>query len=117
MASCNHKAISITLSLYSALWQLHEEGCQDYIWADAICINQNDIAQKTEQICIIGQIYKRANLVFIWLGESAKDDLIGVVLIWYICNLLEEDNLDYALGQADPSFFKSMLLLKPGPLW
>jgi Heterokaryon incompatibility protein (HET) len=105
MASCNGKAISITLSLYSALWQLREEECRDYIWADAICINQNDMAEKTEQVRMMGGIYKQASLVFIWLGERAEDDLIGMALMKYICDRLEEDNLDYTSGPPDPSFF------------
>jgi hypothetical protein len=53
----------------------------------------------------MGGIYKRASLVFIWLGERAEADLIGVVLMKYICGRLEEDNLDYTFGPPDPSFF------------
>jgi len=41
------------------------------IWIDSICINQNNISEKTEQVRLMGDIYTRASLVTVWLSTSA----------------------------------------------
>ena len=48
VCTCDEKILRITRSLYCALWQLRQEGIEEYIWADAICINQLDSVEKTE---------------------------------------------------------------------
>lgn len=37
------------------------------LWIDAICINQNSLAEKKQQIPMIGQIYSRATMLIAWL--------------------------------------------------
>ncbi|KAJ8132815.1 hypothetical protein O1611_g808 [Lasiodiplodia mahajangana] len=39
------------------------------IWIDALCINQDDLSEKSHQIQLMGDIYKRAHRVFSWLGQ------------------------------------------------
>jgi hypothetical protein len=41
-----------------------------YIWIDQICINQDDIVERTQQVSIMGIIYRRALQVVVWLGTS-----------------------------------------------
>jgi len=41
-------------------WQL--------IWADAVCINQDDIAERNKQVRMMGRIYAEAAVVTAWLG-------------------------------------------------
>jgi len=43
------------------------------LWIDAICINQESIAERSQQVPIMGDIYKTAQRVFIWLGKGTKD--------------------------------------------
>jgi hypothetical protein len=45
-------------------------GKEEYIWADAICINQDDIAEKTEQLLMMHEIYSRAEAVYVDLGDA-----------------------------------------------
>jgi hypothetical protein len=44
-----------------------------YLWVDAICINQDDIAEKTKEIAVMGNIYKNAILT-IAAGSAASTD-------------------------------------------
>jgi hypothetical protein len=104
MAICNGKAIEITRSLYSTLWQNREHGSQARIWADAICVNQNDTTEKTEQIRMMRDIYSRALYVVIWLGELAEDDLIGIWLMKHICD-----------EHIRPNFWNAVLALMRRP--
>jgi hypothetical protein len=41
------------------------------LWADAICINQEDLQEKCEQVQQMKLIYQRAQLVVVWLGPAA----------------------------------------------
>lgn len=38
------------------------------IWADAVCINQNDVDERSSQVGIMSDIYSSAKGCQIWLG-------------------------------------------------
>ncbi|CVL07323.1 related to heterokaryon incompatibility protein (het-6OR allele) [Fusarium mangiferae] len=40
------------------------------LWIDAICINQDDIAERNSQVAMMSQIYGSARCVVAWLGEE-----------------------------------------------
>lgn len=40
------------------------------IWVDALCINQDDLAERGSQISIMNLIYQSAQKVLVWLGEA-----------------------------------------------
>ena len=40
------------------------------VWVDAICINQNDIVERNQQVQIMGDIYRAASRVRVWLGHG-----------------------------------------------
>lgn len=42
------------------------------IWIDAICINQADLAERSQQVAIMGSIYSGARCVLSWLGEPDR---------------------------------------------
>lgn len=41
------------------------------IWIDALCINQNDDAEKSTHVQHMGSIYEHADEVLVWLGTSS----------------------------------------------
>lgn len=47
-----------------------------YIWIDALVINQNNISERSHQVNIMGDIYKAASRVIVWLGID--DDLTEI---------------------------------------
>jgi hypothetical protein len=54
---------------------------QILIWIDAVCINQKDKAEKVTQIAIMGNIYRQAAKVVVWLGRPENDsDLVLTAL-------------------------------------
>jgi hypothetical protein len=63
------KRLPITRNLYLALrsMQSGETGTM-HVWADTICINQEDNAKKSAQIQLMREIYHTASEVQIWLG-------------------------------------------------
>ncbi|KAI1397756.1 HET-domain-containing protein [Hypoxylon fuscum] len=45
----------------------------DLIWADAICINQNDLDEKTRQVMLMDRVYLKAAETIVWLGEETPN--------------------------------------------
>jgi hypothetical protein len=43
------------------------------LWVDAVCINQADIVEKSEQVSMMNLIYATAYKVLVWLGPAADD--------------------------------------------
>ncbi|KAL2068471.1 hypothetical protein VTL71DRAFT_16569 [Oculimacula yallundae] len=54
------------------------------IWADAICINQSDLHEKTFQVQQMKEVYENASIVTVWLGVAAdrSDQLIESLRPW-----------------------------------
>ena len=51
------------------------------IWADQLCIDQTNIADKERQIPIMVDIYRNARTVIIWLGEENEDSDLAMQTI------------------------------------
>jgi hypothetical protein len=49
------------------------------LWIDAVCINQTDDREKSIQVAMMDIIYRRANRVLIYLGESDGRDTTRVM--------------------------------------
>lgn len=73
------KEVLITKNLHSALCHLRYRDQQRILWADALCINQTDLRERTHQVSLMSSIYSRAKLVLVWLGEA-----------WEGCELIME---------------------------
>ncbi|KAH7409029.1 heterokaryon incompatibility protein-domain-containing protein [Cadophora sp. MPI-SDFR-AT-0126] len=65
------ETINITESLYSALVRLRRLTKSRLIWADALCINQDDNREKNHQILLMRQIYSSAFRTLAYLGDEA----------------------------------------------
>ncbi|KAF1836701.1 HET-domain-containing protein [Decorospora gaudefroyi] len=67
---CNGQSIQIGPSLSQALRRLRCQETARIVWADAICINQEDEAEKSHQVPMMGRIYSSARRVVVWLGHG-----------------------------------------------
>jgi Heterokaryon incompatibility protein (HET) len=66
-------AVAITLSLASALRRFRRHDSARLLWADGICIDQNNNAEKAVQVPLMADIYKSAIRTLAWLGEGDED--------------------------------------------
>ena len=73
--SCNDCSAFITTNLYHALVQIWSMTPQKRLWADALCINQEDDVEKGFQVGLMGDTYRQAGAVIIWFGETNKQTL------------------------------------------
>lgn len=78
---CNRAENTITANLAAALRQFRWRRRKRRLWVDAVSINQDDNAEKSTQVRLMGSIYKSATQVLVWLGpgtevtKSALDDM------------------------------------------
>jgi hypothetical protein len=73
----NRRAITINgvrllvrKNCFHALRQTRLHYPDDYVWLDAICINQLDLAEKSAQVAMMGAIYANAVLVLACIGPT-----------------------------------------------
>lgn len=64
------KTLQITVNLEDALHQLGNS--YGLLWVDAICINQEDIPERSREVLRMGDIYSLASGVVAWLGVATK---------------------------------------------
>ncbi|KAH6862917.1 heterokaryon incompatibility protein-domain-containing protein, partial [Alternaria alternata] len=60
--------IRVTTNLEQALRHLRDVKNDLTLWVDAVCINQSDNSEKSQQVALMGQIYRQCAQVRIWLG-------------------------------------------------
>jgi hypothetical protein len=76
---CNGRTLHVTINLYHALQHLRLQHLRraptdppKYIWIDALCINQEDLSERSAQVARMGEIYKDAQMVVAWLGKRDR---------------------------------------------
>jgi len=50
-------------------------------WVDAICIDQENVDERSQQVLIMAEIYGRATKTLIWLGEASEGTDDGLKLV------------------------------------
>jgi hypothetical protein len=56
------------------------------LWVDAICINQQDLEEKSKQVQVMGQIYLLSSRLCIWLGCPSDDSSLAMSALREISN-------------------------------
>jgi hypothetical protein len=72
---------AITKNLYQALQRLRLPNGGRRVWIDAVCIDQQNAAERSLQVAMMGRIFSSAVTVYIWLGESEPEDAIAFAAI------------------------------------
>lgn len=76
IVECNGAEIEVGINLAAALWTLRREREPRMVWADAVCINQEDTPERSHQVSRMSAIFKSAFQVLIWLGDHFYQDRI-----------------------------------------
>ena len=118
----NGEVVMIPRNLYAALLCLATEPWQDslrktgepigynvWIWADAICIDQSSLAERSQQVQLMRQTYQSAASVLVGLGPRVDTDQGLIELI---------DGLHERLSEAtkgqDPRSLDLVALINAG---
>jgi hypothetical protein len=70
MAAAHMAATPVKMrrNLDNALRHIRSEFETRIIWVDALCINQQDLAEKAEEVALMSRVYRTYSAVYIWLG-------------------------------------------------
>ncbi|KAF4627649.1 hypothetical protein G7Y89_g10503 [Cudoniella acicularis] len=82
----NGHELTVTTNLVSCLQQLrndykHHPGRfspTQYLWVDAICINQMDIQERNSQVQLMGSIYRFAVTTLCWIGKESDNSSLAI---------------------------------------
>jgi Heterokaryon incompatibility protein (HET) len=69
---CDGGELRITQSLANVLKRMRLRSEPRALWADSICINQEDGKEKGHQVALMGQIYRAAKRALVYLGDDEE---------------------------------------------
>lgn len=69
---CDGKELKVPQNLSDFLFQLRSPTEARILWADSICINQNDENEKGSQIRLMRSIFQEATKVLVWIGTDSS---------------------------------------------
>ena len=86
--------VAVTNSLHSALLAIREDPrvtlMQAGVWVDALCINQDDLVERSKEIKTMRSIFGDSMGVFVHLGPASDDTHLALELIRLISYNLKE---------------------------
>ncbi|KAL2107962.1 hypothetical protein VUR80DRAFT_4457 [Thermomyces stellatus] len=78
--------VPISTSLHGALKALRRKSGVITVWADALCINQDNGEERTRQVQHMKDIYSRAQSVAVWLGPEGDASGLAMRLLNHIAH-------------------------------
>jgi hypothetical protein len=96
------ETVGITLNLFEALQALVPVGAatnaptrgpdlrqfqNQYLWVDAICINQKDDDEKNHQVPLMRHIYSQASKTLMCLGKAARESDLALDWLVHLTNI------------------------------
>ncbi|KAH8592935.1 heterokaryon incompatibility protein-domain-containing protein [Bisporella sp. PMI_857] len=94
------KNLRVTQNLAAALFHLRHEHEPRRFWIDAICVDQQNLHERSSQVQRMGDIYKLADRVVVWLGPEENGSSIAMGLLENLASMIEVDLLT---GYMEPS--------------
>lgn len=85
---CNGKRLPVTQTLIEALHRFRDPDNIVTLWIDQICVCQERVKERNQQVKLMGQIFKGARKVLVWLGEDYDDSSMSYRPITIICSEL-----------------------------
>lgn len=103
---CDGADLAVTSNVFHALQELRLGARVRCVWIDAICINQDDVQERSYQVTLMRNIYSTAAGVIVWLGPSQPPTLQA----WKAMRSIEEYEKSLLNEQAKkPSVRKPLL--------
>ncbi|KAK7959369.1 uncharacterized protein PG986_004223 [Apiospora aurea] len=95
--NCNGGMIPVTQNLFHAMRTCFDRYPDAWLWADGICINQQDFAERGSQVQLMGSIYEKASMVLAHPGHHQYGKTEGDS---------EEDDAEPDMGDSQSSGVK-----------
>jgi hypothetical protein len=114
--------LDIGQNLAEALVHLRLKKERRVLWVDATCINQRDLAERSKEVRKMGDIYRLAACVLVWLGPASADSSLAMQTISYLGSQVDVDfnaNTSYAAADAEEDgwYLSGVALPYPRTTW
>lgn len=109
-------ALPITRNLAIALRHLKCPASARVLWIDAICINQDDLSERSSEVLNMDSIYSKARQVTVWLGPSRANSSLALETLRRLGEgvdySVETNHISYKPGSLASSLEKDTNALK-----
>ncbi|MCJ1460506.1 hypothetical protein MMC28_010888 [Mycoblastus sanguinarius] len=78
---CNGGRLAVTKDLLTALRRFRRKDKIVTFWIDQICIDQENVEERSSQIQLMRDIYKNAQTVYVWIGDEADDSSLAITFM------------------------------------
>jgi hypothetical protein len=120
---CNGRELGVTVNLIDAFVRVRHPDRPRTLWADAVCINQGSVHERSHQVSFMGRIYQHARTVLICIGQDpdgGAEDVAALVkenvdLILRHRSITEMPRLSQDDPLLDDSRWKSLATLTRRP--
>ena len=85
------RTISVTQNLATALPYLRKRDKPRVFWIDAICVNQQDPAERGHQVKRMAAVYCMARQVMVWLGPESQNSTLALRALDHLGSQLRID--------------------------
>jgi hypothetical protein len=78
---CNGRKLPVTSNCDAFLRMFRKHRTYDTpkerrLWVDSICIDQSNLAEKTQQLMLMGNVYRNSTRTLVWLGDSTPESTL-----------------------------------------
>jgi hypothetical protein len=96
-SAAKNGSLTVTQNLAEALQHLRYEDRGRILWIDAICVNQQNLAERSSQVQWMVDIYSLAKLVVAWLGPVDEDSSLAMELLSSLGSRFKVDWTSYTI--------------------
>jgi hypothetical protein len=98
-----HCELAVTRSLAEALPYLRYETKPRVLWIDAICVDQQNVAERSSQVKRMAGLYTKAERVVIWIGPASSNSNLALDILSSIGSKIAVDWFRMSIAAAsDP---------------
>jgi hypothetical protein len=98
---CEH---DISANLYVALENIRLSDTERVLWVDALCINQNDMEEKSKEVTRMVDIYYNAKQAIIWIGNETANSTVAMDFVNEVHQLFRHVNMAMGMSSGDGEF-------------
>ena len=113
--SCNGRPFRVTKNLFNAITTLVLDLKVQFLWVDAICINQADsLVERPQQVSLMGRIFEEADEVLVWLGHYVTSSIdffwCATMFVDIVDKMINEQGTASVLARSiiDAAFVESL---------
>jgi hypothetical protein len=116
----NNKPMIIPSSAYQLLHARSSRYHDRLVWIDAICINQSDVQEKSNQLPLMKDIYSKAQRVIVWPGDEPESGMAMSMIMRVMTassgfSAPEEEKRDFFDDELKRRPWKAMIKLLENP--